>query len=107
MIVTACELPPDSAIDPGIAGRASYADSYCVPLGGDAKSIVDIFFAVFGHHPGWLKAVLLVRHRVGSWFGLGAAATSDILKPTRKDAYRVGDTMGPWPIYFLSGDELV
>jgi hypothetical protein len=106
VIVTTCELPPHSAIDPRIARQASYAESYSVPLT-HATSVVDVFFAVFGHHPAWLKGLLLVRHRIGSWFGLGAAATSDILNPTRRNAYRPGDTIGAWPIYFLSDDELV
>jgi len=86
---------------------ASFADSYSVPLTRGEAILTDVFFAIFGHHPIWLKVMLLVRHRVGSWFGLGAAATSEILSPSKRANYHVGETIGSWPIYFLSDSELV
>src|SRR5262249_17885963 len=53
------------------------------------------------------KAILLVRHRGGAWFGLEAASTAQIISPTRVANYRVGENIGPWPIYFLGEGELV
>lgn len=108
MIVVSRELPSGTAIEPEMREHASYTDAWCVPLRSAAPGVVDLFFAIFGHHPAWLKAVLLIRHRIGTWFGLDGAAASDILRPTRHGhAYRVGDTIGPWPIYSVTDDELV
>ena len=106
MTVVPCELPATTALDRALVDRAFFTDSYRVSLRHDA-SVVDIFFAVFGHHPAWLKAVLLVRHRVGAWFGLQAASTAQLMGPTRAATYRVGESIGPWPIYFLGEGELV
>jgi hypothetical protein len=102
-----CLLPLESALDRTLAGGATFADAYRVPLSHGDASAVDIFFAVFGHHPVWLKTILLLRHRAGAWFGLGAARASDILNPTQSERYRVGQCIGPWPIYFVAESEVV
>jgi Protein of unknown function (DUF2867) len=106
MTVVPCELPANTMLDRELVDSAFFTDSYRVPLRHDA-SVVDIFFAVFGHHPVWLKAILLIRHRVGAWFGLKAASAAQIVSPTRVASYRVGENIGPWPIYFLGEGELV
>ena len=107
MTVVPCAVPEDTALERQFVEAAFFADSYRVPLVHDGASVVDIFFAVFGHHPTWLKAVLVARHRVGSWFGLKAASTAEVLHPTKAASYRVGENIGPWPIYFLSERELI
>ncbi len=107
MTVVPCRLPANTVLDRELLESAFFTDSYRVPLRHGDASVVDIFFAVFGHHPAWLKAILLVRHRVGSWFGLNAATTAQVMSPTRAESYRVGQDIGPWPIYFLGEGELV
>ena len=107
MTIVTCELPPHTAIEREMRDHASYTDAYRVPLRSAEASVIDLFFAVFGHHPPWLKAILLGRHRIGAWFGLDGAAAADILRPTRQGAYRAGDTIGPWPIHSCTDDELV
>lgn len=107
MTQVSCAVPESSALDRRFVEGAFFADSYRVALTHGGASVADIFFAVFGHHSVWLKAVLIARHRVGSWFGLKAASTAEILRPTRAASYRVGENIGPWPIYFLSEDELI
>jgi hypothetical protein len=102
-----CLLPLQSALDHRLVAGATFSDSYRVPLSHGDASAVDIFFAVFGHHPVWLKTILLLRHRAGALFGLGAARTSDILNPTRSERYRVGECIGPWPIHFLAESEVI
>src|SRR5262245_27288439 len=102
-----CALPDRTALDRGLVAHASYADAYRIPLAHGEAQVVDIFFAVFGHHPAWLKAALLVRHRVGAWCGLDAASTPEIWNPTQRAAYRVGENIGPWPLFFLGESELV
>ena len=107
MPVIPCDLPIETAIDRTLVENAYFTDSYRAPLTHGDASVVDIFFAIFGHHPLWLKAILLARHRVGGLFGLNAAATSDILAPARASSYRVGDNIGPWPAFHLGDVELI
>ena len=107
MVVTRCDLPTSTAIESEMVQRAFFTDSYRVPLRRADASVVDIFIAIFGHHPVWLKSVLLVRHRVGALFGLRAARASQILGPAKAESYRVGQDIGRWPIHFLGESELV
>jgi Protein of unknown function (DUF2867) len=107
MDVTRCDLPINTAIDIELIRHAFFTDSYRVPLRRADASVVDIFFAVFGHHPVWLKSVLLIRHRVGALIGLRAARTSQIWGPAKAENYRVGQDIGRWPIHFLGDSELV
>ncbi len=107
MTVAPCPLPTDTALDRELVERAFFTDSYQVSLMHGSATVVDIFFAVFGHHPAWLKAVLLVRHRVGALLGLQAASTAEVMSSSRAASYRVGQHIGPWPIYFLGENELV
>ncbi|MES2938801.1 MAG: DUF2867 domain-containing protein [Pseudomonadota bacterium] len=100
-------MPAETALDQEFVEEAFFIDSYQISLTHGSATVVDIFFAVFGHHPAWLKAVLLVRHRVGAWFGLQAASTSEVMSPRRAASYRVGQHIGPWSIYFLGDRELV
>ena len=105
--VVPCALPAGSVLDRELVQAAFFIDAYRVPLTSGDPSVVDIFFAIFGHHPAWMKAILLARHRVGGWFGLNAASTADIMSPARVPDYRVGENIGPWPLYFLGERELV
>jgi hypothetical protein len=107
MTIAPCTLSTDTALDREFVEGAFFIDSYQVPLTCSSATVVDIFFAVFGHHPMWLKAMLLVRHRTGTLFGLQAASTSEVMSPSRAANYRVGQHIGPWPIYFLGERELV
>lgn len=69
--------------------------------------LVELFFAIFGHYPAWLKAVLIARNRLARLVGLEAPTTSDILHLGPNGPYRVGDTIGVWPIFALTDTELV
>jgi len=62
---------------------------------------VDIFFALFGHHPFWMKVLLVARNAVARLIGLEAPTVAEIMKPDFRSAYRVGEKIGPWPIFFL------
>ena len=39
--------------------------------------------------------------------GLEAPTAAEIMKPRMREAYSVGDKIGPWPIFFIGGDEIV
>jgi len=80
-----------------------------LPGGADRPElgIVDLFFALFGHTPLWMKLLLIVRNAIREVVWPGDAAVSEIMRPAIKSEYRVGDKIGPWPIYFIAEDELV
>ena len=71
------------------------------PLRTPPPDVVEIFFAIFGHHPKWIKQTLLLRNRLARRCGLAVPADSGILHPTRKSAYFAGDTIGPWPVFII------
>lgn len=105
--VQACELPVRSHVEPRFLCDAYLADAFQAPLLRDRASTVDLFFAIFGHHPLWLKLILLLRHRVGALFGLAAAPTAALMRPLRQADYRAGQAIGPWPLYFVGDEELI
>ena len=69
--------------------------------------IVEVFFAVFGHTPRWMKTLLIARNVVARRFGLEAPTVAEILKPAMRTSYSVGDKIGPWPIFFIGDNEIV
>ncbi|MBA2399410.1 MAG: DUF2867 domain-containing protein [Bradyrhizobium sp.] len=107
MHVIECDVPASSALSRELIQSAWFHDSYRVPLLRPGLSIVDIFFALFGHTPRWMKALLIARNAVAKWCGLEAPTAGEILKPTVRASYRVGDKIGPWPIFFIGDNEIV
>ena len=107
MAIEACGFPEGSSLDGQRVKAAWFHDSYRAPLGKDHRSMADIFFALFGHHPAWVKAVLLTRNRIAAVFGLDVPEASDIQNPVQKASYQVGDLIGPWPVFSLSENELI
>jgi Protein of unknown function (DUF2867) len=107
MCIEECDVPSLSVLDRRLIEAAFFRDSYRAPLAHAQASVVDIFFGVFGHHPLWMKSILIARNRVASFCGLDAASVSEIMKPEVKRSYNVGDKIGPWPIFSLTQSELV
>ena len=107
MHVIECEVPSSSALGQDLVRSAYFHDSYRVPLARSGLSIVEIFFALFGHTPFWMKALLIARNAVARRFGLEAPTSAEILHPAVRTSYGVGDKIGPWPIYFIGEDEIV
>lgn len=107
MSVVACEIPVISILNRHSVDAAFFRDSYSIPMANADNRMTTIFFAIFGHLPKWIKAALIARNRIAAQFELEVPQDSEILNPTEKDAYQVGDTIGPWPIYGLTQTELV
>lgn len=103
----ACEVPKGTAIDRKVVDAAFFSDAYRATLNKADASVIDIFFGVFGHHPAWMKRVLILRNRLAAVAGLATAADVDILHPQRRTHYQVGDLIGPWPIFGLTATELI
>ena len=107
MNVVECDVPSGSMLSRELIERAYFRDSYRAPLSRGELGIVDIFFAIFAHHPPWMKLLLTVRNKVARVAGLDAPTTSEILHVEIKDNYVVGEKIGVWPIFGLSEDEIV
>jgi hypothetical protein len=107
MHVIECEVPDSSALSSDLIRSAYFHDSYRVPLARPGLSIVEIFFALFGHTPRWMKALLIVRNAVTRWCGLEAPTVAEVLKPGARASYGIGDKIGPWPIFFIGDNEIV
>jgi hypothetical protein len=107
MHVVECDVPCGSALSPDLIRNAYFRDSYRAPLARPELGIVDIFFALFGHIPLWMKLLLIVRNAAARLVGLEAPTVAEIMKPDVKETYRVGAKIGPWPIFFLGDNEIV
>ena len=107
MTIVECEIPSASVLDRRVIQAAYFRDSYRAPLCRTHASVVDIFFGIFGHHPLWMKIVLIVRNRLARACGLDAPAASEILHVDLKPGYAVGDKIGVWPIFTLTETELI
>lgn len=107
MQIVECDVPTASALDRDAVRRAYFHDSYRTALTRSDAGIVDLFFALFGHTPLWMKAMLVVRNAIARLFGLEAPTVGEIMRPAAKRDYRVGDKIGPWPIYFIAENEVV
>ena len=107
MNVIECDVPSGSMLSLEVIEHAYFRDSYRAPLSRMELGIVDIFFAIFAHHPLWMKLLLIVRNKVAALAGLEAPTTSEILHIETKDRYVVGEKIGVWPIFSISENEVV
>ena len=107
MPIVECKVPLTSALDRNLIDAAYFQDSYRTPLGNPSASMVTIFFAIFGQHPIGIKFALMLRNRIARFCGLDAPTAREILISETKSSYKVGDTIGVWPIFNLTCNELV
>lgn len=107
MSVVACQVPTLSVLDRRLIEGAFFHDAYRAPLSRPRAGVVEVFFAVFGHHPAWMKAALVLRNGLAGCFGLEVPTAAEVMRPQMKGRYAVGDKIGPWPIFHLSEIELV
>lgn len=102
-----CDIPLASALQPQLGAAAYFCDSYRTPLKTPAPDVVEIFFGIFGHHPRWIKAALLLRNRIAGSVGLSVLANTEIMAASRRKSYKAGDVIGPWPIFSVNDAELI
>jgi hypothetical protein len=107
MHVIECDVPSTSALDRDLIDNCYFHDSWRAPLTRRDLGIVDIFFAVFGHSPLWAKVLLIVRNAIARLSGLEAPTVAEIMKPEIRSHYSVGEKIGPWPIFFIGGNEII
>jgi len=107
MRVTECDVPSSSMLNRDLIDSSYFHDSYRVRLTRADLGIVDIFFAVFGHAPLWAKVLLILRNAIAKLAGLEVPTVAEIMKPNIRNAYSVGEKIGPWPIFFIGGNEII
>ena len=107
MSVVESEVPPHSALGKDLIERADFRDAYRAPLSRSDLSVVEIFFRILAHRPGWMNLLLIARNKVAGLAGLEVPTTFEITRMKRRDCYLVGEKIGPWPIFFLDSDELI
>src|SRR5215470_14143601 len=107
MSVVECDVPCRSALGKDLIERADFRDAYRAPLSRPDLGVVEIFFAIFAHRPGWMKLMLIARNKVAALAGLEVPTTAEIVNMERRGRYVVGEKIGPWPIFFLDSDELI
>jgi hypothetical protein len=107
MHVIECDVPLASALSRDLIDNSSFHDSWRAPLTHPELGIVEVFFALFGHTPIWMKLLLIVRNAAARLVGLEAPTVVEIMKPRMRETYGVGDKIGPWPIFFIDGNEIV
>jgi hypothetical protein len=107
MTVVECGVPCQSALGKDLIERADFRDAYRAVLSRSNLGVIDIFFGVFAHPPGWMNLMLIARNKAAALTGLEVPATAEIVNMERRDHYSVGEKIGPWPIFFLGSDELI
>lgn len=108
MMITECDrLPTGSLLDEAMVRDAYFWDSYATPIRSADLGVINAFVAIFGYQPLLLKVALIVRNWLARLAGLNAPSTSQIARFERKAEYSAGDTIGPWPIFVLTDDELI
>ena len=107
MAVVEGAVPSVSLLGTQTVVAASFKDSYSAPLTRGGVGPVDLFHSLFGHRPGWMKALLIARNTVAGWCGLEVPTVADIRNVEIRDHYAVGDKIGPWPIFALTETELI
>lgn len=100
-------IPVESSLARSDLEFAWFSDSYQADLTKPTISVADLFEAVFGHHPRWIKALLILRNRIARGAGLAVASDAAIWNFERRAYYEAGDAIGPWPIFHLSERELI
>jgi hypothetical protein len=94
-------------LDRDLVDHCYFHDSYRAPLRRTDLAMAEIFFAVFGHKPLWIKLLLIARNAVAGLAGLEVPTVAEIMNPQIERTYQVGEKIGPWPIFFIGENEIV
>jgi len=90
-----------------LIANSDFCDSYRAPIARPELGIVDVFFAMFGHTPLWMKSLLVIRNAAARLVGLEAPTVAEIMRPDVKRTCEVGGKIGPWPVFFISENEII
>ncbi len=68
---------------------------------------MEIYAALFGHAPLYVKVLLVIRNWLAGLAGLDVPTIDDIMHVRIEGTYRAGDRIGPWPVYACTDHEIV
>jgi hypothetical protein len=102
----ACAFPAQSALPAYLAGF-NFTDSFKVDLSRSGLTIQQIYLAIFAHHPWWAKALLLLRTRIVSLFGIGGPTARQMADVEIKDSYAVGEKIALFTLMAQDLDEII
>ncbi len=102
----ACAFPASSRL-PRHLEAFSFSDSFCVGLSRSELTIQQVYLALFAHHPWWAKALLILRTRIVSLFGIGGPTARQMNRLEIKDAYAIGEKIALFTLYAQGEDELI
>jgi hypothetical protein len=95
MHVIECDVPSSSVLSRDLIGNSYFQDAYRAPLARPELGIVDVFFALFGHTQMWMKLLLIARNAAARLVGLEVPTVGEIMKPTVRSKYCVGEKDRP------------
>ena len=107
MVIVECDVPATSLLDRKVVEAADFRDAYRAPLTRLELGMVEIFSALFGHAPLYVKLALVVRNAVAKLAGLDVPTVAEIMKVDIRGAYRIGDKIGPWSVFSINEREIV
>jgi hypothetical protein len=105
MTITRCRTPPESAFLE--IGRAWYWDGLEAPLRHPGLSMVEIYLALFAHHPRWARSLLIVRGWLVGPFGLRRSTAADFQSMELKPAYAIGERIARFTLLAQNDSEIV
>ena len=106
MTIRRLRTPPDSPFL-GDLRRFAYWDSHDAPQTRTDLRMVEIYHALFAHHPRWALRLLRLRDWLVRPFGLRPSMSSIDEPIELKDAYQIGDRMARFTLLAQSDDEIV
>lgn len=102
----ACAFPTSSDLRRYLEGF-DFTDSYGAVLNRSDLSILQVYLAVFAHHPWWAKLLLLLRTRIVSLFGIGGPTARQMNHLEIKETYGIGEKIALFTLYAQDSDELI
>lgn len=104
--VTTCQIPATSVIAQQLAG-AYFSDCYQIPIADYAPSALEIYLSIVVKTPAWVNAMMAMRNRIVSVFGLKNLGHLGTLKKKSAASYQVGDRVGIFSLLYLSDEEII
>lgn len=106
MTVRRLRTPPDSPFL-GDLRRFPYWDAHDAPLTRGDLDMVEIYHALFAHHPRWALRLLQLRDWLVRPFGLKPSLKSIDEPPEPKAVYEIGDRIARFMLFSQSDSEIV
>jgi hypothetical protein len=100
--------PPANSVLTRDLTSAYFYDCYLTPFDWGGRSALDIYLSVISRTPPWVNALMSIRNRVVSLFGLKNLGLLSSVDPNKASSdYAVGDRVGIFSLLYLSESEVV